>query len=48
MSRLEGARRRAARALRRRLFQNALERRVAGLELGAGDVAIDCGANVGW
>jgi len=47
MSRLEGALKRAARSLRRRFLPNALERRLAGLELGAGDIAIDCRANVG-
>jgi len=47
VNRVEDALRRAARSLRRRFVPNALERRVAGLGLGPGDVAIDCGANVG-
>lgn len=47
MNRVADALRRATRSLRRRFVPNALERRVAGLGLGPGDVAIDCGANVG-
>jgi 16S rRNA A1518/A1519 N6-dimethyltransferase RsmA/KsgA/DIM1 with predicted DNA glycosylase/AP lyase activity len=47
VNRVEDALRRTARSLRRRFVPNALERRVAGLGLGPGDVAIDCGATVG-
>lgn len=41
------AARRAVRPLRRRLRPTSVERRVEGLGLRPGDVALDCGANVG-
>jgi FkbM family methyltransferase len=41
------AARRAARPLRRRLRPTEVERRIAALGLRPGDVALDCGANVG-
>lgn len=39
--------RRSLGRVRRRLFPSTVERRIAALGLTAGDVAIDCGANVG-
>jgi len=47
MSRVAGALERSARRARRRLRPSPIERRVAALGLRRGDVAIDCGANVG-
>jgi FkbM family methyltransferase len=43
----ERSSRRVRHRLRRRLRPTTLERRIAGLELGPDDVAVDCGANVG-
>jgi FkbM family methyltransferase len=40
-------RRHVLQSLRRRIRPTLLERRIAALELGAGDLAVDCGANVG-
>lgn len=47
MSRVAGALERSALGARRRLRPSPMERRVATLGLSRGDVAIDCGANVG-
>ena len=47
MSALSSRSRLLLRALRRRLRPTALERRIAAFGLDRGDVAIDCGANVG-
>lgn len=47
MSSFGDALRRMARPLRRRLRPTEVERRIAGLGLRPGDVALDCGANVG-
>lgn len=47
MSRLALVARRSAASVRRRVRPNWIERRVASLDLGSGDLAIDCGANVG-
>lgn len=47
MTRVPAAVRRALRPVRRRVRPSQIERRLAAIALGPGDVAVDCGANVG-